>query len=122
MEPAIIAEPGEGYLAAIRKLATRHGTVLIFDERITGFPWNLRGAQAYFDVAPDLAMFGKALANGLSVAVLLGRRDIMRVGSTVPGQAKMYFLSSTHGGETHGLAAAMTTSHELEQRRVNAHI
>ncbi len=70
MEPATTDEPHPGFLEGVRDLATREGAVLIFDEMITGFRWDLRGAQTYFGVTPDLSTFGKAIANGFSVAAL----------------------------------------------------
>lgn len=65
------------YLERLRDLCTRHGTVLIFDEVITGFRVHPGGAQAYFEVTPDLAVFAKALGGGLPIAALAGRADLM---------------------------------------------
>jgi glutamate-1-semialdehyde 2,1-aminomutase len=65
------------YLTRLRDLCTQHGTVLIFDEVITGFRVHPGGAQAYFEVTPDLAIFAKALGGGLPIAALAGRADLM---------------------------------------------
>lgn len=65
------------YLERLRELCTKHGTVLIFDEVITGFRVHPGGAQAYFEVTPDLAIFAKALGGGLPIAALVGRADLM---------------------------------------------
>jgi len=99
--------PAEGFLQGVRQLCDQHGAVMILDEMITGFRWHLRGAQAFHGVKPDLATFGKGLANGLSVSALTGRREIMQLGGTPQGRERVFLLSTTHGAETHGLAAAM---------------
>lgn len=81
MEPAMcntsVVAPREGYLEGVRAACTREGTLLIFDEVITGFRLSVGGAQKYFGVTPDLATFGKAIANGFPVAALAGRADLM---------------------------------------------
>ena len=69
--------PGEGYMEGVRKACTDTGTILIFDEVITGFRVGPGGAQEYLGVTPDLATFGKAIANGFSVSCLAGRADLM---------------------------------------------
>jgi glutamate-1-semialdehyde 2,1-aminomutase len=96
--------------------------VLIFDETITGFRWDLRGAQSYFGITPDLATFGKALANGFAVSALTGRRELMELGGTGHDSERVFLLSTTHGGETHSLAAARATLTELRERDVAAHL
>ncbi len=86
MEPAmcnagaIQADPG--YLEGARASCTEHGTILIFDEVITGFRLAPGGAQERFGVTPDLTTFGKALANGFPVAALAGRADLMDLFAT----------------------------------------
>ncbi len=69
--------PAEGYAEGVRRLASRHGAVLIFDEVITGFRVGLDSAQGRLGVPPDLATFGKAVAGGFPLSVIAGRRDIM---------------------------------------------
>jgi glutamate-1-semialdehyde 2,1-aminomutase len=71
--------PADGYLAALRELCTRHNIVLIFDEIITGFRVAPGGAQEYFGVTPDLAVFGKAMANGFPISAIGGKREFMRL-------------------------------------------
>jgi glutamate-1-semialdehyde 2,1-aminomutase len=95
------------YLRGLRDLCTRHGVVLIFDEMINGFRWSETGAQGLFGVVPDLSTFGKALGNGFAVSALAGRRDLMELGGLRDTRERVFLLSTTHGGETHALAAAM---------------
>jgi len=70
--------PADGFLAGLRALCDRHGSVLIFDEVITGFRVALGGAQARFGVIPDLSTFGKVIGGGLPVGAFGGRRSLMR--------------------------------------------
>ncbi|NGO74907.1 glutamate-1-semialdehyde 2,1-aminomutase [Streptomyces sp. YC504] len=107
LEPAGHAEPPPGYLHALRELADRHGCVLIFDEMITGFRWSEAGAQGLYGVVPDLSTFGKALGNGFAVSALAGRRELMERGGLRHSGDRVFLLSTTHGAETHSLAAAM---------------
>ncbi|MFJ3552735.1 glutamate-1-semialdehyde 2,1-aminomutase [Streptomyces sp. NPDC090114] len=107
LEPATHTEPPPGYLAGLRELADRHGCVLVFDEMITGFRWSEAGAQGLYGVVPDLSTFGKALGNGFAVSALAGRRDLMEQGGLRHSGDRVFLLSTTHGAETHALAAAM---------------
>ena len=101
--------PAPGFLAGVRALCDRHGAVFVLDEMITGFRWHEGGAQAMYGIEPDLSTFGKALANGFSVSALAGRRDLMRLGGMDHDRERVFLLSTTHGAETHGLAAAIAT-------------
>ncbi|MEU6120434.1 glutamate-1-semialdehyde 2,1-aminomutase [Streptomyces sp. NPDC047123] len=107
LEPATHTEPPPGYLAGLRELADRHGCVLVFDEMITGFRWSEAGAQSLYGVVPDLSTFGKALGNGFAVSALAGRRELMEHGGLRHSGDRVFLLSTTHGAETHSLAAAM---------------
>ncbi len=122
MEAATVEPPPAGYLAAVRDLTRREGAVLVFDEMITGFRWHQAGAQALFGVTPDLATFGKAIANGFSVAALVGRRDLMELGDRRSRSSNVFLLSATHGGETHAIAAARATIAVLRELDVVTHV
>lgn len=111
MEPVLLDEPAAGFLAGVKAAAHRHGAVLIFDEIVSGFRWATGGAQEYFGVVPDLATFGKGMANGLPLAVVVGRAELMREFEDV-------FVSSTFGGDTLALAAARATIEEYRRRPV----
>ncbi|MCP4594357.1 MAG: aminotransferase class III-fold pyridoxal phosphate-dependent enzyme [bacterium] len=112
MEPMCLEWPRDDFLHRVRDLAHARGALFVLDEVITGFRWAMGGAQAYFDVTPDLSVFGKALANGLPLAAVVGRREVM---SVLEDGA---FVSVTHGGETYSLAAAQATIRKLRTARV----
>lgn len=123
LEPATTVVPADGFLQAVRALCTKHGSVLIFDEMITGFRWDLHGAQKLFNVMPDLCTFGKGMANGFSVAALAGRGDIMRLGGISDlGAERVFLISTTHGAEMSGLGAFIQTVEEYRHRRVIEHL
>ena len=96
-------------LRAVQALCRAHGAVFVLDEMITGFRWHARGAQGLYGVTPDLSTFGKALANGFAVSALAGRADLMDLGGLETDADRVFLLSSTHGAETHALAAAVAT-------------
>ncbi len=109
LEAAKYQDPENNFLHRLRDLCSVNGCVFILDEMITGFRWHNGGAQRYYSVRPDLSTFGKALANGFSVAALAGRRDIMELGGLYHNKPRVFLLSTTHGAETHSLAAAIAT-------------
>ncbi|MEU1348652.1 glutamate-1-semialdehyde 2,1-aminomutase [Streptomyces sp. NPDC005795] len=122
LEPATHTEPPPGYLAGLRELADRHGCVLIFDEMITGFRWSEAGAQGLYGVVPDLSTFGKALGNGCAVSALAGRRDLMERGGLRHSGDRVFLLSTTHGAETHSLAAAMAVQAVYVEEGITARL
>lgn len=111
MEPMNVVEPLPGFLEEVKTLAHKHGALLIFDETVTGFRYAIGGAQQHFGVTPDLATFGKGLANGYPVSAVVGRADVMQLMEEV-------FFSFTFGGETLSLAAALATMQKLEREPV----
>ena len=99
MEPMNTAWPEDSFLQGAVDLAHEHGAIAVFDETITGFRFAKGGAQELFGVTPDLACFGKGLANGYPLAIVAGRADIM-------AEFEKVFFSFTMGGETLSLTAA----------------
>lgn len=98
------------FLRWLRNFCDRKGCVLIFDEMIAGFRLAMGGGGEFFGVTPDLATFGKAIANGFSVAALVGAREVMSLGSIDSvGMERTFLLSSTHGSEMSSLAALRST-------------
>ncbi|HEX6533284.1 MAG TPA: aminotransferase class III-fold pyridoxal phosphate-dependent enzyme [Gemmatimonadaceae bacterium] len=99
LEPVIERLPSEEWVATARRLCDETGAVLVFDEMKTGFRLRTGGYQEFAGITPDLAVFGKALANGYPLAAVVGRADVMEA-------ARVTWISSTLAGETVGLAAA----------------
>ncbi|MFF9066715.1 glutamate-1-semialdehyde 2,1-aminomutase [Streptomyces sp. NPDC014891] len=122
LEPAGHTEPPPGYLAGLRELADRHGCVLVFDEMITGLRWSEAGAQGLYGVVPDLSTFGKALGNGFAVSALAGRRELMEWGGLRHSGDRVFLLSTTHGAETHALAAAAAVQTTYVEEGVTARL
>jgi glutamate-1-semialdehyde 2,1-aminomutase len=115
LEPMNVVEPQESYLAGVKELAHRYGAILVFDETITGFRFAPGGAQQLFGVTPDLATFGKGMANGFPVSAVVGRADLMKLMEEI-------FFSFTFGGETLSLAAALATMRKVEATDATGHM
>jgi len=99
LEPMNSAYPEDGFLESVKNICNANGAILIFDETITGFRCSKGGAQELFGVIPDLATFGKGIANGFPISAVVGRRDLMM-------EMEHIFFSGTFGGELLSLAAA----------------
>jgi len=109
LEPAKYSDPEADFLHQVKRLCESNGVIFILDEMITGFRWANGGAQEYYDIEPDLSTFGKALANGFSLSALLGKQDLMERGGIYHDKQRVFLLSTTHGAETHSLAAGIAT-------------
>jgi len=118
LEPAKYCDPTDGYLQAVQALCHRRGAVLILDEMITGFRWDNGGGQKVYGVVPDLSAFGKGMANGFSVSALVGKRSLMEAGGLEHDRERVFLLSTTHGAETHSLAAAAATMRTYREEPV----
>ena len=97
--------PKPGYLSAVKELCQKHNCLLIFDEVITGFRLSLGGAQQYFGVTPDMAVFGKAIAGGISLSMICGKKEVM---------SKVH-PSGTFNATPIAVAASLATIAELEK-------
>ncbi len=111
LEPVNVVAPKDGFLEKVKELTHQHGAVLVFDETITGFRYANGGAQQFFNVIPDLATFGKGLANGYPVSAVAGKAEIMKLMEEI-------FFSFTFGGETLSLAASYATLTKLQREPV----
>jgi glutamate-1-semialdehyde aminotransferase len=109
LEAQALTPPDPGFLEGVRSLCDKYGAILIFDEVVTGFRWDLGGAQKRFGVTPDLACFGKAMGNGLPIAAICGKRELMQ-------ELNHAFFSMTFGGECLSLAASAETIRELKEK------
>lgn len=122
LEPASSEHPQEGFLQGVKTLCKKFGAVFILDEMITGFRWDIKGAQNYYNIQPDLCTFGKAMANGFSVAAVAGKREIMELGSIeFKDRERLFLLSTTHGAEMCGLGAFVETVKFLQNNPVIDH-
>lgn len=118
LEPETGTVPAPDYLKQAKALCEAHGVVFILDETITGFRWHLNGAQKFYDVVPHMSIFGKAMGNGFAIAALVGKREIMELGGLEHKKERVFLLSTTHGAETHSLAAALETIRIYRERNV----
>ncbi|GLU28169.1 glutamate-1-semialdehyde 2,1-aminomutase [Brucella sp. NBRC 12950] len=110
LEPARMEEPEKNFLHEARRIAHENGALFILDEMITGFRWHERGAQRVYEIEPDLSCFGKAMGNGFAVSALAGKSEYMQLGGLTQTEfARVFLLSTTHGAETHAMAAAIAT-------------
>jgi glutamate-1-semialdehyde 2,1-aminomutase len=121
LEPLSFEEPKDGFLEKLKVLCEKNGAILIFDEVVSGFRFALGGAQEVVGVTPHLSAFGKAMANGFSTSALVGQREFMRIGGIDHEQERVFLLSTTHGGETHSLAAAIATIKEIQNHNIIDH-
>ncbi|MBP6421667.1 MAG: glutamate-1-semialdehyde 2,1-aminomutase [Propionivibrio sp.] len=116
MEPVKFDPPKDDFLHKVAALCKDRGVLLILDEMISGFKWSLQGAHNYYGVKPDMATWGKGIANGFSACALTGRADIMELGGIRrEGDDKLFLISTTHGAETTGLAAMIATIEEFKR-------
>jgi glutamate-1-semialdehyde 2,1-aminomutase len=111
MEPMNVEYPKKGYLQNVKDIAKKEGIVLIFDETITGCRFSKGGAQEYFGVTPDLATFGKGLANGFPLSAVVGKEEIMNMMEHI-------FFSGTFSGETASLAAAKVALSKVDSLNI----
>ncbi|MEA5403883.1 aminotransferase class III-fold pyridoxal phosphate-dependent enzyme [Arcicella sp. DC2W] len=116
LEPFIFEAPQNNFLQELAQVCHENGTLLIFDEMWTGFRIALGGAQEYFKVTPDLAVYSKACANGMPIALLTGRADVMELFNSE------VFSYTTFGGEALSLAASIATIKEIRDKNVPAYL
>ncbi|WP_353949097.1 aspartate aminotransferase family protein [Sporolactobacillus sp. Y61] len=116
MEPVMLDSgpvlPKKGYLKEVRKLTEDYQILLIFDEVITGFRLAPGGAQAYFHVTPDLAVFAKAIAGGFPISLVAGKKEIMDCG---------VHASGTYNGNSISVSAALATLNVLDKKDTYTH-
>lgn len=123
LEPSRGEKPKDDFLHKLRRLCHENGALFILDEMITGFRWHTGGAQKAYDIVPDLSCFGKALGNGFSISALAGKREFMKLGGIEQtAKPRVFLLSTTHGAETHAMAAAIATMHVYRHEPVIAHL
>lgn len=116
LEPIQSNGPKDGYLQALKNLAHEHGAILIFDEVVSGFRYALGGASELYGITPDLAAFGKGMGNGYAISAVAGKKALLQ-------QIEQgVFISTTFGGDSVPMAAALATIEILEQPGFYEHI
>ena len=94
------------FLLEVQNLCKENKIIFILDEMITGFRWNLLGAQKMYNLNPDISTFGKAMANGFPLAAVSGKAKILELGGiTKLKEERLFLLSTTHGAEMASLGA-----------------
>ncbi len=116
LEPVVFEAPRDNFLHEVARLTRENGSLLIFDEMWTGFRLAIGGAQEYFGVQADLACFSKAVANGMPISFLVGRKDVISQGE------HDVFIFTTFGGEALSLAATIATIAEIREKNVPAYL
>jgi glutamate-1-semialdehyde 2,1-aminomutase len=112
MEASRTFLPQSDFLEAVCSLTHKHGALLIFDEVVTGFRLALGGAQERHGVVPDLATFGKTIANGYPLTAIVGRRDVMEL-------SRELFISSTFWDDNCSLAAGVATVTKMRKTHLS---
>lgn len=112
IEPIIFEKPKNNFLEKLRKITKEKKILLIFDEMWTGFRINLGGAQKHFNINADIACYSKAIANGMPISVVAGKRKIMQ------SMNQKSFFYTTFGGETLSIAAAISTINYIKKNNI----
>jgi len=116
LEPVVFNKPENNFLHKVAEVCKEKNIVLIFDEMWTGFRMAIGGAQEYFEIKPDLATYSKAVANGMPISILTGKREIMQLAD------EDVFFYTTFGGEALSLAASKATINELKEKNVPSYL
>jgi glutamate-1-semialdehyde aminotransferase len=121
-EPEKTHNQPKDYIKKLIEICHKHGALYVMDEMITGFKTDYPGSIKKMGVEPDMATWGKGIANGFSFCALTGKKEIMELGGiNRPGEEKVFLISTTHGGETHAMAACLATMNEFKNKNVVAH-
>ncbi len=113
----------KNFLHQVQDLCKKNGTVFILDEMITGFRWDLQGAQKTYNITPDLSTFGKGMANGFALAALAGKKEIMNLGGILnEGEERVFLISTTHGSEMSAFGAFIKTIEIYKNKNVTDHL
>jgi len=114
--------PGEFLNQAI-ELAHANGALFILDEMVTGFKTGFPGSISKYAIEPDMATWGKGIANGFSFCAITGKKEVMDLGGIMrKGEEKVFLISTTHGGETHAMAASIATIKEFKKHNIVEYI
>ena len=114
LEPTIFEKPQKDFLKKVRKLADQNNTILILDEIVTGFRFDIGGAQKYFDIKGDLVCFGKGMGNGLPISAITGPAEFMK-------RFDDLWVSSTNNPETLSMAGTKAVINEMKEKNTISH-
>ena len=113
----------KNFLHQVKALCKKHNAVFILDEMITGFRYDLQGAMKLYDIEPDLATFGKGMANGFPLSALIGKKEIMNLGGILEeGAERVFLISTTHGSEMASLGAFIKSVEVYKKQNVTDHL
>ena len=114
LEPTIYEKPQKDFLKKVRKITDDNNSILILDEVITGFRFDLKGGQKYFDIKGDIVCFGKGMGNGLPISAITGPTEFMKIFDEL-------WVSSTNNSESLSLAGTIAVIEEMEQKKTIDH-
>jgi len=114
LEPTIYEKPQKDFLKKVRKITDDNNSILILDEVITGFRFDLKGGQKYFDIKGDIVCFGKGMGNGLPISAITGPTEFMKIFNEL-------WVSSTNNSESLSLAGTIAVIEEMEQKKTIDH-
>ena len=109
LEPTIYEKPENDFLQKVRKIADENGAILILDEIVTGFRFDLGGCQKYFNFEGDLVCFGKGMGNGLPITAITGKSEFMKAFDDL-------WVSSTNNSEALSLAGTIAVINEMKNK------
>ncbi len=109
LEPTHFEKPENDFLKKVRKIADENEAILIFDEVVTGFRFDLGGAQKFFDVKGDFVCFGKGMANGLPLSAITGPEEFMKKFDDL-------WVSSSNNSEVLSIAGTIAVINEMEEK------
>ena len=114
LEPTLFEEPKNDFLKKVRKIANTHDSLLILDEVVTGFRFDIAGAQKFFNIKGDMVCFGKGMANGLPLSAITGPTEFMKTFDDL-------WVSSTNNSETLSMAGSMAVITEMKEKNTIKH-
>ena len=114
IEPTIYTEPQNNFLQKVRKISDENDSILIFDEMVTGFRFDLAGCQKFFNVKADLTCFGKGMGNGLPISAITGPSEFMQPFDDL-------WVSSTNNSENLSFAGTIATINEMNDKNTIEH-
>ena len=110
IEPTVYEKPENNFLKDVRKISDNNNSLLILDEIVTGFRFDLGGAQKYFDIQGDLVCFGKGMGNGLPISAITGSTEFMKIFNKL-------WVSTTNGSENLSLAGTNAVINEMQDKK-----